>query len=50
VPLKNRGTGKDVWHIKERIKSGAIWIVEKTKNFNFEDWYESVKDKNPQER
>jgi hypothetical protein len=50
VPLKNRGTGKDVWHIKDRIKSGAIWIVEKTKNFNFEDWYESVKDKNPQER
>lgn len=49
-PLKNRGTGKDVWGIKERIRSGAIWIVEKAKDFNFDEWYNSIKDKSPHER
>lgn len=41
-PLENRGTGKDVWGIKERVKSGAIWIVEKTKDFDFDAWYQKV--------
>lgn len=41
-PLSNRGVGKDVWGITERVKSGSIWIVERAKDFDFDAWYNKV--------
>jgi hypothetical protein len=41
-PLSNRGVGKDVWGVKERVKSGSIWIVEKAKDFDFDAWYNTI--------
>ena len=48
APLQGRGSGAD----KEEgeIGAGAIWIVARTKEFVFENWYASVKDLSADER
>ena len=42
TPLQGRGAGN-----KENgeVRAGAIWIVHKTVDFDFDKWYESVKNK-----
>ena len=48
TPLQGRGSGAD----KEEgeIGAGAIWIVARTKDFVFENWYNSVKDLGAEDR
>jgi len=48
TPLQGRGSGAH--KAKGDIGAGAIWIVNKSKDFVFDDWYNSVKDKSPAER
>lgn len=47
-PLEGRGSGanKDL----AEIGSGAIWIVSKTTEFSFDNWFESIKRLSPEER
>ena len=47
-PLQGRGSGAD--KSKGEIGAGAIWIVNKAKDFVFDDWYNANKDKSPHDR
>jgi hypothetical protein len=47
-PLQGRGSGANK-NLAE-IGSGAIWIVHKTTEFNFDEWFHSIKDLSATER
>lgn len=47
-PLQGRGSGANK-NLAE-IGAGAIWIVHKTTDFNFDGWFDSIKNLSAQER
>jgi hypothetical protein len=47
-PLQGRGSGAN--KSLAEIGAGAIWIVHKTTEFNFDDWFFSIKDLDAEER
>jgi hypothetical protein len=48
LPLQGRGSGAH--KAKGDVGAGAIWIVKKVHDFDFDEWYNSVKDKSIEER
>ena len=47
-PLQGRGSGAN--KSLAEIGAGAIWIVHKTTEFKFDDWFFSIKDLSPEDR